>query len=87
MTPLQEFQVETIEDTLRLCANYMNAYDRDTCLSRHVMLCWNWCYDALHDVDSNTTSQNGVMYRMRKGQMPGDDNKKMTMSQFKKHGK
>lgn len=75
MTNLDKFQVEKLENTLRLCANYMNAHKRDTCLSRDVMLCWNWVYDALHDIATDVTSENGIMYRMRVGQIPGDDNK------------
>lgn len=77
MTNLEKFQIEEIEDTLRLVSNMMNAPKRETCLARKVMLCWNWCHDALHDVSSDETSDNGVMYRMRVGQIPGDNNKRL----------
>jgi len=75
MKNLEKFQIEQIEDTLRLVANALNSYNRESCLDRNVMLCWNWCYDALHDVDPDQTSENGIMYRMRVGQYPGDNNK------------
>ena len=78
MTPLEEWQVKEIEDTLRLCANYMKAYKRETCLSRMVMLCWNWCHDSLNNISIEETSDNGIMYRMRVGQIPGDNNKRIT---------
>ena len=74
MTQLEEWQVKEIEDTLRLVSNQFNSPKRETCLDRMIMQCWNWCYDALHDVDLDTTSDNGIMYRMRVGQVPGDNN-------------
>ena len=77
MTGLEKWQVEEIADTFRLVSNMMDAPKRESCLARHVMLCWNWCYDALHDVSAEETSQNGIMYRMRVGQVPGDDNKRL----------
>lgn len=39
MIPLQKFQVEEIEDTLRLVSNMMGAPKRESCLARKVMLC------------------------------------------------
>lgn len=77
MTQLEEWQLKEIEDTLRLVSNQFNSPKRETCLDRMIMLCWNWCYDALHDVDLETTSGNGIMYRMRVGQIPGDNNVKV----------
>lgn len=77
MTALEEWQVKEIEDTLRLCANYMEAPKRETCLSRMVMVAWNWCHDALNNVPIEETSDNGIMYRMRTGQVPGDNNKRI----------
>ena len=72
-----DFQIETIEDTMRQVANYMDARDRGTCLKRQVMLCWNWLHDALHDVPQEETRKNGIMYRMKVGQIPGDENKRI----------
>lgn len=77
MTELKRFQIEEIADTLRLVSNMIGAPKRVTCLDRKVMLCWNWCHDALNDVPSDETSENGIMYRMRVGQVPGDDNKRL----------
>ena len=74
MTQLEEWQVKTIEDTLGLVSNMMDAPKRDSCLARHVMLCWNWVSDALNDVPIEETSKNGIMYRMRVGQIPRDKN-------------
>ena len=76
MTQLEEWQVKDIEDTLRLVSNMMDAPKRATCLARQVMICWNWVYDALHDVPLDETSDNGIMYRMREGQVPGDKNRR-----------
>ena len=75
MRQLEKFQLEIIENTLRLVSNTLNSPSRETCLDRDIMVCWNWLYDALHDVDSDTTADNGIMYRMRIGQIPGDNNK------------
>lgn len=77
MTPLEEWQVKEIEDTMRLVSNMMNAPKRESCLARKVMTCWNWVTDALNDVPIEETSKNGIMYRMRVGQVPGDDNKRI----------
>jgi hypothetical protein len=70
MTNLEEWQVETIENTLRLVANHLNSAERASCLCRDIMQCWNWCVDALNDVPIEQTSKNGIMYRMRTGQYP-----------------
>lgn len=77
MTPLEEWQVKDIEDTLRLVSNMMDAPKRESCLARKVMVCWNWVTDALNDVPIDETSKNGIMYRMRIGQTPGDSNKRI----------
>ena len=77
MTSLEEWQVKEIEDTLRLVSNMMNAPKRDSCLARQVMICWNWVTDALNNVPIEETSNNGIMYRMRVGQVPGDNNKRI----------
>ncbi|MCR4849053.1 MAG: hypothetical protein K5920_09435 [Bacteroidales bacterium] len=84
MTPLEKWQVEDMENTLRLVANYMNAKMRDSCLARNVMLAWNWLYDSLNDIPMDVTSKNGVMYRMRVGQTPGDGQKRFVPDQEKK---
>jgi len=68
------WKLEKIEDTFRQVANALNSYDRGSCLSRDIMECWNWIYDIMHDVSSEETSKNGVMYRLRVGQRPGDNN-------------
>lgn len=70
MTNLEEWQVKTIENTLRLIANHFNSPERKSCLCRDIMQCWNWCVDALNDVPIEQTSKNGIMYRMRPGQFP-----------------
>lgn len=70
MKQLEEWQVKHIEDTLRLVANTFNSSKRETCLDRMVMLSWNWVVDALNDVPIDTTSENGIMYRMKVGQTP-----------------
>lgn len=70
MVQLEEWQIEKIEDTLRIVANHFNSSDRKTCLDRMVMLSWNWVVDALNDVPIDITSENGIMYRMRVGQTP-----------------
>lgn len=77
MRPLEEWQVKDIEDTLRLVSNMMDAPKRESCLARKVMVCWNWVTDALNDVQLDETSKNGIMYRMRVGQVPGDNNKRI----------
>ena len=81
MTPLEEWQVKDIEDTLRLVSNMMDAPKRESCLARNVMVCWNWVTDALNDVPIEETSKNGVMYMMRVGQVPGDYNKRINSEQ------
>ena len=70
MTQLEEWQVKDIEDTLRLVATNLNSSERKTCLDRMIMESWNWVVDALNDVSIDTTSENGIMYRMRVGQTP-----------------
>ena len=70
MVQLEEWQIRDIEDTLRLIANQFNSSKRETCLDRMIMLSWNWVVDALNDVHIETTSENGIMYRMRVGQTP-----------------
>lgn len=70
MTNLEEWQVEIIENTLRLVANHFNSPERKYCLCRDIMQCWNWCVDALNDVPIEQTSNNDIMYRMRTGQFP-----------------
>ena len=77
MTQLEEWQVKEIEDTLRLVSNMIDAPKRESCLARQVMQCWNWVHDALNDVSIDETSDNGIMYRMRVGQVPGDNNKRL----------
>lgn len=77
MTQLEEWQIKRIENTLKLCANAFEASKRQSCLDRDVMLCWNWCHDALNDVSIEESSKNGIMYRMRVGQIPGDENKRL----------
>ena len=77
MTSLEEWQVKEIEDTLRLVSNMMNAPKRNSCLARKVMTCWNWVTDALNNVPIEETSNNGIMYSMRVGQVPGDNNKRI----------
>lgn len=72
MTPLVEHQVKNIEDTLRLVSNMINAPERDTCLSRMVMKCWHWVYDALHDVPIDETFENSLDYMYHKGKIPYD---------------
>lgn len=74
MRKLEDWQIESIADTLRMCSNALDAPKRESCLARQIMLCWNWLYDAIHDVPIEETSKNGIMYRMRVGQVPGDDN-------------
>lgn len=71
MTNLEDFQVKEIADTLRLVANRLNSKKRTTCLDRDIMVCWNWCVDALNDVDSETTANNGIDYRLKTNQVPG----------------
>lgn len=78
MTNLEKYQVEEIEDTLRLVSNMMEAPNRDTCLKRMVMRCWNYVYDALHDVPQEVTSDNGIHYYLGVGQTPYNDNRKKT---------
>lgn len=75
MTPLEEYQIEDIENTFRLISNMIDAPQRDTCLKRDVMKCWNWVYDALHDVPHDETVDNGIKYRMRVGQTPYNNKK------------
>lgn len=70
MTNLEDWQLEEIEDTLRLVSNMIKAPERDTCLKRMVMLSWNWVVDALNDVPKNVTSENGIKYRMEVNQTP-----------------
>ena len=70
MTQLEEWQLKDIEDTLRLVANHFHSMERKTCLDRMIMQSWNWVADALNDVPIETTSDNGIMYRMRVGQIP-----------------
>jgi len=70
MTQLEEWQIKGIEDTLRLVANRLGSAKRETCLDRMVMQSWNWVADALNDVPIETTSDNGIMYRMKVGQIP-----------------
>lgn len=70
MTQLEEWQLKDIEDTLRLVANRLHSSDRKTCLDRMIMLSWNWVVDALNGIPIETTSDNGIMYRMRVGQIP-----------------
>lgn len=70
MTQLEEWQLKDIEDTLRLVANHFHSSERKTCLDRMIMQSWNWVTDALNDVPIETTSDNGIMYRMRVGQTP-----------------
>lgn len=70
MTQLEEWQLKGIEDTLRLIANRFHSWERKTCLDRMIMQSWNWVADALNDVPIETTSDNGIMYRMRVGQIP-----------------
>lgn len=74
MTKLEDWQIDEIEDTLRLCSNVLEAPKRESCLARMIMVCRNWIWDAKHDVQMEETSKNGVMYRMRVGQVPGDGN-------------
>jgi len=70
MTHLEEWQIRGIEDTLRLVANHFHSQDRKTCLDRMIMQSWNWVVDALNDTSIDVTSENGIMYRMRVGQIP-----------------
>jgi hypothetical protein len=35
-----------------------------------IMESWNWVVDALNDTSIDITSENGIMYRMRVGQVP-----------------
>ena len=77
MTQLEEWQLEDIEDTLRLVSEMINAPERKSCLARRVMLCWNWVSDALNDIPIDKTSENGIMYRTRIGQIPRDNNKRI----------
>ena len=70
MTQLEEYQIRDIEDTMRRVSNLLNAPSRETCLKRDIMLCWNWLYDALHDVPSEKTSDRSIDYRMKIGQTP-----------------
>jgi len=70
MVQLEEWQVRGIEDTLRLVSNHFHSQERKTCLDRMIMQSWNWVVDALNDVPIDTTSENGIMYRMRVGQTP-----------------
>lgn len=35
-----EYQAKNIENTLRLCANTLNAHDKKTCLDRDIMEAW-----------------------------------------------
>ena len=76
MTPLEEYQLKYIEDTLRLVSNMIEAPKRDTCLERMVMKCWNWVYDSLHDVPHDITVENGIKYTMEVGQTPYNDKEK-----------
>lgn len=69
MTQLEKWQIEDIEDTLRMVAIHLNSKERETCLDRNVMKCWNWVVDALNNVPVHKMSENGVMYRLRKGQI------------------
>jgi hypothetical protein len=70
MTHLEEWQIKGIEDTLRLVANHFRSRERKTCLDRMIMESWNWVVDALNDTSIDITSENGIMYRMRVGQVP-----------------
>lgn len=70
MTQLEDWQLKHIEDTLRLVANAFHSSKRETCLDRMIMQSWNWVVDALNDVPIDTTSENGIMYRMGVGQTP-----------------
>lgn len=74
MIQLEDWQIDEIENTLRMCSNALDAPKRESCLARQIMLCWNWIWDAKHNVPAEETSKNGIMYRMRVGQVPGDDN-------------
>ena len=70
MTQLEEWQLKDIADALRLAANRLHSSDRKTCLDRMIMHSWNMVVDALNDVPLETTSNNGIMYRMKVGQTP-----------------
>lgn len=74
MKQLEYWQIDEIEDTLRLCSNVLEAPMRESCLAREIMVCRNWIWDAKHDVPMEETLKNGLMYRMKVGQVPGDGN-------------
>lgn len=42
-----EFQAKNIENTLRLCANALNAQDRKTCLDRDIMEAWEYIKNVI----------------------------------------
>ena len=37
-----DFVIENIENTLRLCANTFNSYEKKTCLDRDIIACVNY---------------------------------------------
>ena len=85
MKQLEDWQIDEIEDTLRLCSNMLDAPKRESCLARMIMVCRNWIWDAKHDVPIEETSENSVMYRMRVGQVPGDDNIRYKKEKLEKY--
>lgn len=49
---IYEFQLKQIETTLRMCANALNSYGRETCIDRDVMASWQMVKNALKgDID------------------------------------
>lgn len=43
------FQAKRIEDTLRLVANALQAYNKDTCLNRDIMQSWEMIQNVLDE--------------------------------------
>ena len=70
MTNLNEDQIKFMANTFRLVANALGSAQRKTCLDRDIMECWNWCVDALNDVDTDTMLNNNPQYRVLSGQVP-----------------
>lgn len=52
-----------------------------------IMKCWNWCTDAINDVPVEVTSDNGIMYSMRVGQVPKLNKNKHTYCKNYVHNK
>lgn len=61
-----DFVIENIENTLRLCANTFNSYEKKTCLDRDIIACLNCVRKVLNGEEINGKERIEKLVQLKK---------------------